>query len=195
MSRCTYGMYVNGVPSDERRCVETQAGREPLPNYCLEHYSLSLRENPALGPQDLRTWAAAHADLDRLVAKYPKNSGQGQVASWVKDTLGEESSTNGIEGTLRFVEEALELAQSLGISSETIARLVLYVYARPVGKPDQEIAGCLVTLYGAASALGVDAHSEFEKEIVRIRQPEVMDRVRRRQQEKRAATVGLKKEM
>lgn len=114
--------------------------------------------------------------------------GQAAVAAWIKETLGEESATNGAERTLRLVEEAIELAQALGIGESTLYKLIGYVYARAPGKPEQEIAGCQVTLYGAASALGVDVKEAFDKELVRINTPEVKERVRRRQAEKRAAT-------
>jgi hypothetical protein len=199
-------MIVGGIHSDEQRCAQVQAACEPLPNYCLEHYSLELRGNPALGPQDVRTWAAAHADLDRLADKFPQSSLGGDlihrggrtyrlewrsfqrlVAEWILTTLGEESATNGAERVLRLVEEAVELAQACGVDAATVHRLVDYVFERPVGDPPKEIAGCMVTLYGAASALGVDADEEFRKELLRIQQPEVVERVRRRQQEKRAA--------
>lgn len=113
---------------------------------------------------------------------------QEQVASWIKETLGEDAASNGQERVLRLVEEAIELAQALDINVETLIRLILYVYAREPGKPAQEIAGCMVTLYGAASALSVDAHEVFAAELQRIHTPEVMERVRRRQAEKRIAT-------
>lgn len=185
--RCTYGMVVDGVPNDEKRCKEVICGRSPLPDYCLEHYSLELRNSPAMGPEDIRMWAAAHADVDRLAAKFPQNSNQGRVAKWIRESLGEESASNGIERTLRFVEEAVELAQACGVDAGIVRRLVDYVFDRSVGDPPKEIAGCMVSLYGAASALGVDADEEFKKELIRIRQPEVIERCRQRQTEKREA--------
>jgi hypothetical protein len=41
----------------------------------------------------------------------------------------------------------------------------------------------------AASALGVDADAVLEAELARIQRPEVVERCRRRQDEKRAALV------
>lgn len=119
---------------------------------------------------------------------YPLASNQDRVASWIQATLGEESATNGPERVLRLVEEALELAQACRVDREALHRLIDYVYERPVGEPAGEIAGVMVTLYGAASALGVLAQVAFENELKRIWQPEVMARVRRRQAEKREAT-------
>lgn len=115
---------------------------------------------------------------------------QSRIAAWVRKVFSDEVATNVPERVLRFVEEAIELAQACGTDATTVHRLVDYVFNRPVGEVPQEIAGCMVTLYATAHALGVDAQEELEKEISRIRQPEVIDRVRRRQDEKRAALVA-----
>jgi len=48
----------------------------------------------------------------------------------------------------------------------------------------------MVTLYAAATALKVDADAEFETELERVQQPEVIERCRRRQLEKREALVA-----
>lgn len=117
-------------------------------------------------------------------------SPQARVSAWVREALGEESATNVPERSLRTAEEALELAQACGVDAATLHRLVDYVFSRPVGKPAQEIAGTLVTLYSAAAALGVDADAAFEEEYKRICKPEVVERVRRRQAEKREALVA-----
>ena len=75
-------------------------------------------------------------------------------------------------------EEALELAQAVGVGRrDQLHRLVDYVFSRPAGKPAQEIAGSMVTLYAAASALGIDADEAFYAELSRIQRPEVIERV------------------
>ncbi len=115
---------------------------------------------------------------------------QVQVADWVLEALGEETAKNIPERSLRFAEEAIELTQACGVDAETVHRLVDYVFSRPVGDPAQEVAGALVTLYSAAAALGIDADEELEKELKRIWQPEVIERCRRRQYEKREVLKG-----
>jgi deoxycytidylate deaminase/NTP pyrophosphatase (non-canonical NTP hydrolase) len=115
---------------------------------------------------------------------------QQRVAAWVRETLGGEALQNTPERALRTVEEVLELAQACGVGAEMLHKLVDYVLARPVGDAAQEIAGCLVTLYSVAETLDVDAKAAFEEEILRIQRPEIMDKVRRRQKEKREALVG-----
>jgi hypothetical protein len=116
---------------------------------------------------------------------------QSRIASWVRIVFDEATSKNAPERSLRVAEEAIELAQACGIDAEALHRLVDYVCGRPVGEPAKEIAGCLVTVYAAAEALGVDAQEQFEIELSRIHQPEVIDRVRRRQAEKREAMVAM----
>ena len=114
---------------------------------------------------------------------------QSRVAAWMDETFSQKEIDDAPERTLRHVEEALELAQACNVDAATLHRLVDYVFSRPVGNPKQEIAGSLVTLYAAASALDVDAQVAFEDELERIHQPEVIERCRRRQHEKREALM------
>ena len=116
---------------------------------------------------------------------------QPRIAAWVRKVFTEAEAQNAPERALRLVEEAIELAQACGVDRESLHRLVDYVLARPVGDPAQEVAGTMVTLYALAQAINVDADEAFENEVSRIQQTEVIDRVRRRQHEKRAALVAL----
>jgi len=109
------------------------------------------------------------------------------VAAWVRETFGEASAENAPERTLRAVEEVVELAQALDVDPATLHRLIDYVYSRPVGNVGQEIAGSLVTIFAAAAALEVDVDEVFAAEMDRIHTPEVIERCRRRQHEKREA--------
>lgn len=110
---------------------------------------------------------------------------QERVAAWVRSTLGDDDARNVPERALRAAEEVIELAQACGLGQSSLHMLVEYVFSRPVGDPKKEIAGCTVTLYAIAEALGANLESEFEIEIARIHRPEVVERVRRRQTEKR----------
>lgn len=114
-----------------------------------------------------------------------KSENQWRVTGWLREVLGATVAKDGPERVIRFVEEAVEFAQSVRIDADLIHGLVDYVYSRPPGDPGQEIAGSKVTLYAAADALGIDADVEFEKELKRIDTPEIIARVRRRQAEKR----------
>ena len=114
---------------------------------------------------------------------------QSRIGLWVRTTFGEVVATNTKERALRVVEEAVELAQSCEVDAATLHRLVDYVFGRPPGVPEQEIAGCMVTLYAVASTLGVNADDALEAEIARIHRPEIIERCRRRQREKDEAAV------
>lgn len=116
---------------------------------------------------------------------------QQRVTDWMRSTFTGAECEDVPERSLRMAEEALELTQACGVDAATLHQLVDYVFSRPVGKPQQEIAGCLVTIYAIASALGVDGQAEFETELVRINTPEVVERCRRRQHEKRAALAPI----
>ena len=111
-----------------------------------------------------------------LEAQYDRSTKQSRVASWVRSVFSEKESIDIPERALRTAEEALELAQACGVDAATLHRLVDYVMGRPAGKPAQEIAGTMVTLYAMAGALGVDADAVFEVELERIQQPEVIER-------------------
>jgi len=115
---------------------------------------------------------------------------QRRVAAWVLEVLGPESLSNPKERALRFVEEAIELAQACSLDAETLHKLVDYVMQRPVGDPEKEIGGCFITLYAVAEAIDADADAAFTRELKRVRNPEVIERVRRRQQEKREALIA-----
>lgn len=91
------------------------------------------------------------------------------------------------ERTLRFVEEALELAQAMGLSRERIGALADYVYSRPVGEVDQEVGGVSVTLAVLTNVLKVSWESAAIEELIRINQPHIMQKVLNRQAEKREA--------
>jgi hypothetical protein len=116
-----------------------------------------------------------------------KATKQFRVTGWVREVFTEKEANDVLERSLRTAEEGLELAQACGTDAATLHRLVDYVMGRPAGKPEQEIAGTMVTLYAMAAALKIDADEAFETEMVRIQQPEVIERCRRRQHEKREA--------
>lgn len=132
----------------------------------------------------LETWIRA------MKQQWPMSRLQETIKSWALRVLGRESFANNAERALRVAEEAVELAQCMGVEAADMHRLVDYVYARPAGTPAQEIAGTLVTLYAAAASVGVDAEEALRAEVERIHQPEIEDKVRRRQAEKRALVGG-----
>lgn len=69
---------------------------------------------------------------------------------------------------LRFLEEAVELAQAVGLEPEKIKTVVDVVYAKPVGDEFQELGGVMLTLAVLLEALGWNHDKAFENELCRV---------------------------
>jgi len=110
---------------------------------------------------------------------------QERVHQWATECFGPIISNDKVERTFRFLEEALELGQAVGCTKEQAIALVEYVYNRPPGEPWQEIGGSIVTLAVLAQALGYSMATAGEVELGRVRQPAIMQKVRRKQAAKR----------
>lgn len=90
---------------------------------------------------------------------------QERVKDWVISTFDEGVIVDIPERCHRFIEEALELVQALGLSREDIYRHVTRTYSRPVGELAQEIGGVMVTLNALATAAGIDILTAAETEL------------------------------
>lgn len=111
--------------------------------------------------------------LDELLkthnAAKPTGSFQSRVAPWMETTFGPVVSGDKLERADRFIEEALELVQTVpGFSAERAHALVDYTFGRPVGQPAQEVGGVMVTLAAFCLANGLDLHDEAETELARV---------------------------
>jgi len=89
---------------------------------------------------------------------------QQRVLEWLTACFYPSACIDRKERVHRFLEEALELAQAAGCSREDVDRLADYVFARPVGRPELEVGGVMVTLAGlcAASGINMDAAADCE---------------------------------
>lgn len=92
---------------------------------------------------------------------------QERVEGWLKACFPEAVLSDRTERTHRFLEEALELAQANGCSREDATALVNYVYGRPVGIPDLEVGGVMVTLAALCSASAINMDDAGDKELSR----------------------------
>jgi hypothetical protein len=108
---------------------------------------------------------------------------QERAAKWVVEVFGDTGMAIP-ERCRRFIEEAVELVQSTGMTVDEVRRIVDYVFSRPVGDPPQEIGGTMVTLYALSEALGLDVEACAGLELQRIEQPEVRERCFAKQQVK-----------
>lgn len=77
---------------------------------------------------------------------------QARVREWAVGCFGHAIASDKVERNYRFLEEALELVQALGCAKEDALKLVDYVYGRPVGEPNQEVGGVMVSLAALCAA-------------------------------------------
>jgi hypothetical protein len=112
---------------------------------------------------------AAATLIDELLLKVSGvDTFQARVHPWLLACFGEVIAGDCEERNHRFLEEALELVQSLGCTAGEAHQLVDYVYGREIGQPMQEVGGVMVTLAALCRAGGLDMHSAGEIELARI---------------------------
>lgn len=93
---------------------------------------------------------------------------QSRVDAWMQACFGAAIAADTTERNHRFLEEALELVQSLGGTASEAHQLVDYVFGRPAGAPHQEVGGVMVTLAALCTAAGLDGHAAAEDELDRV---------------------------
>jgi hypothetical protein len=109
---------------------------------------------------------------------------QKRVHKWLLVCFGEQVATRPAERYQRFVEEALELGQSLGCTKEEALMLVDYVYAREAGNPVQEVGGVMVTLAALCEVNHINMNGAANTEITRIEAYDVIQKIRQKQETK-----------
>jgi NTP pyrophosphatase (non-canonical NTP hydrolase) len=109
-----------------------------------------------------------------------------RVRIWVLQCFGREIADDLTERSFRFLEEALELFQSVGCTREQAMAIVAYVYEREAGATRQEVGGVMTTLAAFCATAGIELEDEAERELYRITQPETIAKIRRKQASKRA---------
>jgi len=92
---------------------------------------------------------------------------QNSLARWLIEALGEETLRNPQDRALRVLEEAIELAQAVGITESKAREQVAHTYSRPPGDPLQEIAGVMNAGFMAAESFRESAHRLCMKELGR----------------------------
>ncbi|WP_432592765.1 hypothetical protein [Stenotrophomonas maltophilia] len=111
---------------------------------------------------------------------------QAGVAEWMGQCFLPSLYSNMTERGDRLLEEVLELLQAHGYDKARVPTLVSYVFGRPVGEPAQEVGGVMVTLAGYCWVAGLDMHAAGDAELARINQPDVMAKIRAKQEAKNA---------
>jgi hypothetical protein len=92
---------------------------------------------------------------------------QSRVDDWLLACFGEEIARDKVERNHRFLEEALELAQSCDCTEEEAHQLVAYVFSRPAGDVPQEVGGVMNTLAALCLARGIDMQDAGDREMER----------------------------
>jgi hypothetical protein len=69
---------------------------------------------------------------------------------------------------LRFAEEAVELAQAVGVDKAQVLKMVENVYGKAPGDEHQELGGVMMTLAVLGHRLGWDLDKCFEIELLRV---------------------------
>ncbi|MDH7641128.1 hypothetical protein [Sphingomonas oryzagri] len=90
-----------------------------------------------------------------------------RVAEWLTACFPPSVRGDRAERTHRFLEEALELAQANGCTKDDAIALVNYVFDRPIGEPDLEVGGVMVTLAGLCGASGINMDDAGDQELKR----------------------------
>ena len=167
--------------------AESNMAQQPAPSAAVA-LSDDLRDglvaiSEAIADQDDR---AAQAMLREILAApqpspTPQAAFQQRVQPWLLECFGAEIAADRVERNHRFLEESLELVQSLGCTASEAHQLVDYVFGRPVGDPPQEVGGVMVTLAALCLASGLDMHDAGEVELTRISAPEVVAKIRAKQ--------------
>lgn len=107
---------------------------------------------------------------------------QRRVGGWMLACFGADIAKNKAERCHRFLEEALELVQSITCTKEDAHLLVDYVFNRDVGKSHQEVGGVMVTLAALCNANGLEIDEAAEDELERVY--DKMELIRKKQASK-----------
>ena len=94
---------------------------------------------------------------------------QPRVDEWMNACFGVDIKRDQLERADRFIEEALELAQTIpGFGPDRAHALVDYVFGRPTGEQPQEVGGVMLTLAALCNAAGIDMMDCAETELARV---------------------------
>lgn len=93
---------------------------------------------------------------------------QDRVGAWMLACFGTDITNDRTERAYRFLEESVELVQSLDVTREEAHRLVDYTFDRPKGETAQEVGGVAVTLATLCTMAGVNLKDAAEAELARV---------------------------
>ena len=100
---------------------------------------------------------------------------------WSQQCFGEEKLHDRALRNLRFFEEAAELVQACGMTKEAAQQVLDYVYDRKAGDPAQEVGGVMSTLAILSFANSINLGQAAFAELDRVKDPEVMEKIREKE--------------
>lgn len=118
---------------------------------------------------------------------------QGQIRNWMFNMVKAPDQWDPVNRGQRILEEVAEACQcpEIGLSEQQCHDIITYVYNRPTGVYHQEIGGIIVTLLALCDATKEDLYQCMVDEIARIREPEMVEKVRNAIIRKRNDGVGI----
>lgn len=167
------------------RAAATAAARAELKRLHGDDRTVGARRAEALNRADARDDEADDAAPPAQAVDL-RPTFQDGVAEWMGQCFLPSLYSNMTERGDRLLEEVLELLQAHGYDKARVPTLVDYVFDRPVGEPPQEVGGVMVTLAGYCWVAGLDMHAAGDAELARINQPDVMAKIRAKQEAKNA---------
>lgn len=143
--------------------------------YMDNHYLLALPEQhaeavitgiltapgPVVDPADIAARSIRNAQDD------PRGDFQTRATRWVAHAFGPDLARSHQERAYRFIEEAVELAQSTGVSRADLNLTADRVYAKAPGDLPNEVGGAALTLAALAGTYGLDLLTTAEGELAR----------------------------
>jgi len=147
--------------------LQAEAARVVGPFAALAGPLVDQGASTAIGLTDDH-FLAARAFLSSLPSPAVVGTFQARVHDWIIACFGEEIGRDQVERNHRFLEESLELVQSLGCTVSEAHQLVDYVYGREIGEPNQEVGGVMNTLAALCTAAGLDMAGAGETELARV---------------------------
>lgn len=123
-----------------------------------------------------------------VVLHHLRGRRQSRILAWAVAAFGEVAK-DPKERAKRFIEEAVELAQAMGVYEDEVLRIVRYVYDRPIGDTFQEVGGVSLTLLALCESIGLAADDAEWHELDRVLKIDIA-KLRAKQNAKAAAGVG-----
>jgi hypothetical protein len=126
----------------------------------------ALGDRIAQGEESLLAAYAAALTAARESSRQAESQAD-QWMKWASQIFGN-VAWSPTERATRFLEEAVEFAQSIGCERGMMLKIIERVFSRPAGVPAVEIGQCLAMLECAAYVIGVDARKQERDEFARV---------------------------